>query len=544
MNGTIRILHLEDNMIDALLVQSILKQASIKFEYDLSDSEIDFQAFLQKKEFDIILSDYNLPDYTGIEALLYARSNFPNTPFVFLSGAMGEEAAIESLLNGATDYVLKNRMERLVPAILRAFKESQGQKARQLAERQLQQSEENFRRSISESPLGIRIVDVDGFTVYANKAFLEIYEFDRLEEFTTMPARERYTSESYKQHLERKEIRRSGQDTLTYELSIIRKNNEIRYIKILRNEVLWDGVKHYQVINQDITEQKKLTADLIAAKEKAEESDRLKSAFLANISHEIRTPMNGILGFAELLKEPKLSEAEAREYISIIEKSGIRMLNLMEQIINISKLESGQVTVSLFDTNVNALIEQVCHVYKPMADEKGIRLSFINSLSADECILQTDRAKVLDVLSNLVRNAIKFSDEGSVEFGYVLVETHNYASPSHGHDLVETHNCASPPHGHDLEKTHNCASLQIQFYVKDQGIGVPKDRQTAIFERFIQADIGDKRAFQGIGLGLSISKAYIEMLGGKIWVESDPENESGEKGSIFYFTLPFNHGKV
>ena len=530
-------------MNDALLVQSILKQASIKFKYDLTDSEIDFQTFLQKMEYDIILSDYHLPDYTGTEALLYAKSNFPNVPFVFLSGTMGEEAAIESLLNGATDYVLKNRLERLVPAIYRAYNESKVQKARLLAEKQLLQSEENFRRSISESPLGIRIVDVDGKTVYANKSFLEIYEFRSLEEFNATPARERYSSESYKQHLERKEIRRTGQDKLSYELSIIRKNNEIRYVKILRNEVLWNGVKHYQVINQDITDQKKLTADLIAAKEKAVESDRLKSAFLANISHEIRTPMNGILGFAELLKDPKLSEAESREYISIIEKSGVRMLNLMEQIINISKLETGQMTVTLTETNVNALIEQVYQTYKPLAEDKKIGLGFRNSLPPDECIMKTDRIKVLEIVSNLVRNAIKFSDQGNIEFGYMIVETHNYASPSHGHDFGKTHNYASPSHGHDVAETHNYASLHIQFYVKDQGIGVPKDRQSAIFERFIQADIADKRAFQGIGLGLSISKAYIEMLGGTIWVESDPESETGEKGSIFYFTLPFRNKK-
>lgn len=509
-------------MNDALLVQSILKKASIKFEYDLSDTEIDFQTFLQKKEFDIILSDYHLPDYTGAEALLFARNNFPNIPFVFLSGTMGEEAAIESLLSGATDYVLKNKMDRLLPALYRAYNESKIQYARVLAEKHLLQSEENFRRSISESPLGIRIVDVSGNTVYANKAFLDIYEFSSLDEFNTTPARVRYSPESYLQHLERKEIRKTGQDKLEYELSIIRKNSEIRHVKILRNEVLWNGVKHYQVINHDITDQKNLTSDLVAAKERAEESDRLKTAFLANISHEIRTPMNGILGFAELLKEPKLSEAESREYISIIEKSGVRMLNLIEQIVNISKLETGQVTVSLIETNVNALTEQVFQTYQPIAEEKGIKLVFSNSQPSDDCILITDRVKVHEVLSNLVRNAIKFSDEGSIEFGYT-VETPGRASHSHGRDVAET---------------PDRASVQMQFYVKDQGIGVPKERQKAIFERFIQADIGDKRAFQGIGLGLSISKAYIEMLGGKIWVESDPESITGEKGSVFYFTLP------
>ena len=227
--------------------RQILKQAKIEFEYDLSDSEIDFQTFLQQKEYNIILSDYHLPDYSGTEALLFVRTNFPNLPFVFLSGTMGEDAAIESLLNGATDYVLKNKLERLVPSIYRAYNESQVQNARTLAEKQLLQSEENFRRSISESPLGIRIADIGGRTVYANKAFLEIYEFTSLEEFNSTPAKERYSSESYEQHIQRKELRRIGKDVVEYELSIVRKNKESRHVKILRNEVLWNGVKHYQV---------------------------------------------------------------------------------------------------------------------------------------------------------------------------------------------------------------------------------------------------------------------------------------------------------
>lgn len=505
---TIKILHLEDNENDAFLVQSILKKANINFEYFLTDTEVVYQSSLEKMNIDIILSDYHLPGYSGSEALLFVKEKFPNIPFVFLSGTMGEDAAIESLLNGATDYVLKNRLDRLVPAIFRAFKESQTQKARLNAEKQLLQSEENFRRSISESPLGIRIVTVEGNTVYANRAFLDIYEFGTLEEFVTTPAKERYTEESYKQHLKRKELRLVGKDVLEYELSIVRRNHEIRYVKILRNEVLWNGEKHYQVINQDITEQKNLTADLITAKERAEESDRLKSAFLANISHEIRTPMNGILGFAELLKEPKLSPEEAGEYVSIIEKSGVRMLNLMEEIITISKIESGQMRLQLIETNLNELIEQIYHSYKKDAEEKGLKLSFKNAVPFKESIIKTDRMKVHEVLVNLVKNAIKFSSQGFIEIGY-----------------------------HVVGKPHATA---IQIYVKDQGIGVPKERQKAIFDRFIQADIGDKRAFQGIGLGLSISKAYVEMLGGKIWVESDPEGPMGQNGSLFCFTLPLH----
>ena len=368
-----------------------------------------------------------------------------------------------------------------------------------IANEALIQSEENFRRSISESPIGIRIVTVDGETIYANKVFFDMYEFNSLEEFISTPVINRYTPESYAQHQERKEKRKNGHETFNYEISIICGNAGIRYIKVSRKEIQWNGIKHYQVINIDITEQKKLTIELVIAKEHAEQSNRLKSAFLANMSHEIRTPMNGILGFADLLKSPNLSGEKQQKYIRVIEKSGTRMLNIINDIVSISKIESGLMEVNLEESNINEQIEYIYTFFKPEAETKGITLSLINTLPLKEAIVKTDREKVYAILTNLVKNAIKYSKEGTIEFGYIKKD--------------ET----------------------LEFYVKDTGIGIPKDRQSAIFERFVQADIKDKMARQGAGLGLSISKAYVEMLGGRIWVES----EEGI-GSTFYFTLPYN----
>ncbi len=269
-------------------------------------------------------------------------------------------------------------------------------------------------------------------------------------------------------------------------------------------------------VNYDITPLKQVEQELLYAKERAEEGDRLKTAFLANMSHEIRTPMNGILGFAGLLKEPKLSGEEQQEYISIIEQSGARMLNIINDIIDISKIESGQMKISVSPTNINEQIEFIYHFFKQEADKQGLQLHFRKSLPAKLSIIRTDREKVYAIMTNLIKNAIKFTPKGTIEFGYLpgSVETH---APSLQEPSLYTPNL-------------------LTFFVKDTGIGIPVGRQSAIFDRFIQADIGDKRAFQGAGLGLSISKAYIEMLGGKIWVES----EEG-KGSCFYFTLPYNN---
>ena len=247
----------------------------------------------------------------------------------------------------------------------------------------------------------------------------------------------------------------------------------------------------------------KINKELCIAKENSEENDRLKSAFLANMSHEIRTPMNGILGFASLLKKKNLTDEKQHEYIDIIEKSGARMLKIINDIIDVSKIESGLMEILISKTNINEQIEYIYTFFKPEVDDKGLQLSFKNNLPSEKAFIKTDKEKVYAILLNLVKNAVKYTNKGSIEFGYIL-------------------------------KT-NGEPFEIEFYVKDTGIGIAKKRQGAIFERFIQADISDKQALQGAGLGLTITKAYVKMLDGKIWVES----EEG-KGSIFYFTIPYN----
>jgi hypothetical protein len=247
------------------------------------------------------------------------------------------------------------------------------------------------------------------------------------------------------------------------------------------------------------TEKKQMVEELVKAKEKAEESDRLKSAFLANMSHEIRTPMNGILGFSALLKEPDLSGELQQEYIGIIEKSGVRMLNIINDIVDISKIEAGLMKVNMTNSNANEHLDYIYNFFKPEVEAKGMQLLMKKSLPDQLAQIFTDKEKLFAILTNLVKNAVKYTFKGEIEFGYYRRQT------------------------------------ELEFYVKDSGIGIPEDRLQAIFERFIQADVTDVMARQGAGLGLAITKAYIEMLGGKIWVES----KEGI-GSTFYFTLPYN----
>lgn len=215
-----------------------------------------------------------------------------------------------------------------------------------------------------------------------------------------------------------------------------------------------------------------------------------------NMSHEIRTPMSGILGFTELLSRPMLSGEEKEGYLEIIKSSGQRMLNTVNDIIEVSKIETGQVRVNFTPVDLCQSVHEIFSFFKNEVEKKGLEL--IADFEENREIIETDPTKFNSILSNLIKNAIKFTDTGYIKVG--------------------------------------CRKEQdeIIFYVEDSGIGIPENRQEAVFNRFEQAEIGNSRAFQGSGLGLSIVKSYTEMLGGKIWLESEPG-----KGSKFFFTIPY-----
>jgi PAS domain S-box-containing protein len=249
---------------------------------------------------------------------------------------------------------------------------------------------------------------------------------------------------------------------------------------------------------RDITRQKKAEADLIAAKEGAEESDRLKTAFLHNVSHEIRTPMNAIIGFSTLLNEPDTTAEERNQYIDIIFQSGGQLLSIINDIVDIANVESGQAKINLTAFNLNSALRSLNEQFSIMGKQKNVSINLTTTLSDEDSIILSDSTKLIQILSNLINNAVKFTKDGNIDFGYIL------------------------------------KNKFLEFHVKDSGIGIPPEYHARIFDRFYQVDSAVSRQYSGTGLGLSICKGYVELLGGTINVES----ESG-KGTTFVFTIPY-----
>ncbi len=249
---------------------------------------------------------------------------------------------------------------------------------------------------------------------------------------------------------------------------------------------------------RDITERKQAEAELIAAKEKAEESDRLKTAFLHNVSHEIRTPMNAIIGFSALLNEPDTTEAERHQFIDIIFQSGSQLLSIINDIVDIANVESGQTKLNIKELNLNSCLRSLDEQFSYKKQPDVISINLETGLPDEESNVLTDSTKLIQILSNLISNATKFTSEGCIDFGYNLNDGF------------------------------------LEFFVKDTGIGIPPEHHEKIFERFFQVDNPLSRKFGGTGLGLSICKAYVELLGGRIWLKSRP----GE-GTVFHFTIPY-----
>lgn len=352
-------------------------------------------------------------------------------------------------------------------------------------------------RAIEQSPVSIVITNHAGIIEYVNTKFCEVsgYSFQEAVGNTSAILKSGTQPERFYKTLWNTIL--SGKNW-EGEFHNKKKNGEFFWEKAVITPIFKDGViTHFVAIKEDVTERKKLLEELVVAKEKAEESDKLKSAFLANMSHEIRTPMNGIIGFAEFFKDPNLSFDLRKKYADVVVESSKQLLSIVNDILDISRIESNTLHICKETVSVNEVIQQVSDFFAPQFAAKNLQFSLHLGLEDDAAII-TDKSRIRQIITNLLSNAIKFTEKGEIKLGYTLGQDSN-----------------------------------LIFYVEDSGIGISEKHKEIIFERFHQVQHPSKK-YGGTGLGLAISHKICALLGGNMWVESEEQ-----KGSIFYFTIPY-----
>lgn len=366
--------------------------------------------------------------------------------------------------------------------------------------RKLKESHDTYRNILNSISEMIYILDKDGLFLFVNDASIKNYGYN-LEEFIgKSPA---FLSAPHKNNLDvvvtnLGKAFNGEQNTISF--WGLRKDNSIFPKEVVLSPGYYFGKKVIIAVSRDVTEHYRMLEELREAKNKAEENDRLKSAFLANMSHEIRTPMNAILGFSGLLKDPYTSKEESNQFLDIINKSSHHLLNLINDIVDISKIQSNQLIINKQICSLNELLDEK-HLFfsnEIHINNKNINLEISYGLSRGKDKIITDLIRLEQILNNIIGNAIKFTNKGTVSVSYTV------------------------------------ADKQLLFQIKDTGIGIEESQKNIIFERFSQADPSISRDFGGTGLGLAIAKACIQLFGGKIWVES----KIGE-GTSMYFSIPY-----
>jgi PAS domain S-box-containing protein len=741
MEGKLKILFNEDVKLDAELLWRELANNEIDFKKLLVDNRIDFIEGLKSFNPDLIISDYSIPQFTGMQALIIRNEISPLTPFILVTGSNNETVAVDCMKAGADDYILKDNLSRLAISVNNSINRAKVLREKYITEELLRQSEEKYRsifenvqdvfyetapdgtileaspsievlsrgqykreellgksindfyshseernlfmealktkgsvtdfeimlknrdgslipcsvsskisfnaegipvkisgsmRDISErkkaertlldiidnNPMSIQIMDIDGFTLRVNQAFIKLFGsvpppdfsmfsdiqlkekgftellvrikncevvqfpdmvFNPHDSLSEMPdclawikavgfalldgngkpekivlmheniterkqAEEKlrqssvfnesllktipfgmdivdeegnvlFLSENFKRLLGDEaigkkcwEIYRDDKkqcsdcplfkgivlgETETYESHGVLDN---RIFEISHTGMMFDGKKALLEIFQDITDRKQSEEELIKAKDKAEEGDRLKTAFLHNISHEIRTPMNAIVGFSALLGEPDLDAHSRTDYIEVILQSSNHLLSIITDIIDISNIEANIVKIAKNEININSTLKTLCDQFLPVLTGKNLQLVCENRVPDSAALIITDSTKLKQIITNLLSNAVKYTDKGSVKLGCEVKDKF------------------------------------LEFHVSDTGIGISEEHHNKIFDRFYQVESSDNRLYEGTGLGLAISSAYVGLLGGKMWLLSEPG-----KGTTFNFTLPYQN---
>lgn len=495
-----RFLYVAENPTAFEMIKALLESEDLLDTITWVENKEDLFKEIKLKKYDLILADFNLTFINGIELLRLLDKNKQSIPVIIVTETLPEEIAAEVIKKGAYDYVLLPYIFKLTEAIRNTIRRKRMEDDRNTAMIRLKESEENYRILAESSPYGI-IVHNKGKMVYHNKQAVKIISGNSQDNYIGRSIFDFIHPDFHEFVIGRvKNVYKGKSFPEFYQLMAINARSELIQIELASAAIKFNGMISSQVIFNDISERKKMEQELISAKLKAEESDRLKTAFLENMSHEIRTPLNGIIGFSTLLKYKVINDEDRIKYLEIIEQSGKHLLNIINDLIEISRIESGHIEIRREILNLNDLMDDLYIFFMKSSQSKTVpvQLFLQKDVPSDNAFIVSDASRLKQILINLLNNALKFTVQGHISFGY--------------------------------EQKDN---KTILFFVKDTGIGIPDNAKAIVFERFRQADDAKTREYGGAGLGLTISKGLVDLLGGKIWFDS----EYG-KGTNFYFTLP------
>ncbi|MBO3458065.1 response regulator [Aetokthonos hydrillicola Thurmond2011] len=537
---------LEDSLLDAELIDALLTEGGIVYRLKQVKTRDEYQKALEQGSFDLILSDYSLPGFDGITALEIAQYVCPDVPFIFVTATMGEEVAIETLKKGAIDYVLKQRMYRLVPSIRRALREAEERRARQQAETELHRREQEFRALVENSPDIIARIDKNLRYVYVNPA---------IQRSTGMPPNMMVGKKTPELGIP-EEIYSPWEARLRkvfvtglpcfFDFDFL-SSNGIRYYQsqIVPEFALNGSVETLLSITRDITESKQAEQALRASeaqlrqqKDELEQANQVKDEFLAVLSHELRSPLNAILGWSKLLRSRKLDTPTFERALETIERNAKLQTQLIEDLLDVSRIIRGKLTLHPHPTSLVPAIEAAIDTMRLAAQAKSIDLQFkildvgneettdshfpkqqnelqsleLTKIRNSQFQVLGDPNRLQQIIWNLLSNAIKFTPNG----GSVKVEL-----STEDREIGRIREVISD-------------SPHAKIIVSDTGIGISPDFLPYVFDSFRQADGSTTRKQGGLGLGLAIVRHLVELHGGSVTASSLGEGQ----GSTFTVQLP------
>ncbi len=493
-SNLLKILIIDDNPADLNLLKRFFEKmpdANIELTTVVTSEEGFKQCNLIKH--DILIVDYLLGNENGIDVIRKFKEIGCKSEFILLTGYGSESVVTDALRAGASDYINKSNLSvQILEKTLRHIKQKIA------SEKKIKKTESKLSYILERTYTGLATLDEHGNILDANDSFLKMVGINTIENIIGRSMLD-WSAESCKNDITEAINQCKSEGAIVDFETIFEKPNG-NSTNVLINALLEteQGTEKIFAVCRDITDRKSYEHKLKQAKIKAEEADKLKSAFLANMSHEIRTPMNAIIGFADLLSQPNLGNPEKDDYLGIIKSSGNNLLNLIDDIIDLSKIEVEKVKIQKTNFTIR---EVMLDLLSKFGRQKlsCIELVYDNQEKDYDVQIYTDPYRYKQIMNNLLDNALKFTDSGFINFGYLIKEDN-----------------------------------KIEFYVKDTGIGISNDKQEIIFDRFRKVEDNNAKLYRGTGLGLTISKSLTELLGGEMSVESELE-----KGSHFKFTLPY-----